>query len=56
MNGKGATAAPSQEENAVGPEGTEMAEETEDEQVEMWSRDAAAGPEWGGPRGYEPTR
>lgn len=26
------------------------------EQVEMWNKDAPAGPEWNGPRGYEPTR
>lgn len=26
------------------------------EQVELWNKDAPAGPEWRGPRGYEPTR
>jgi len=24
--------------------------------VEMWNKEAPGGPEWGGPRGYEPTR
>lgn len=28
----------------------------EDELVELWNNDAQAGPEWSGPRGYEPTR
>lgn len=28
----------------------------EREMVEMWNKDAPHGPEWGGPRGYEPTR
>lgn len=28
----------------------------ENELVEMWNKDAPAGPEWNGPRGYEPTR
>lgn len=28
----------------------------EEEMVEMWNMDAVAGPEWNGPRGYEPTR
>jgi len=27
-----------------------------DEMRSRWNRDAAAGPEWGGPPGYEPTR
>lgn len=30
--------------------------EKEREWVEMWNNDAPAGPEWGGPRNYEPTR
>lgn len=30
--------------------------EDEPELVEMWNKDAPAGPEWNGPRGYEPTR
>lgn len=30
--------------------------EKEREMVEMWNEDAPAGPEWGGPRGYEPTK
>ncbi|KAI0559612.1 hypothetical protein FGB62_141g027 [Gracilaria domingensis] len=28
----------------------------EPEMVDMWNKDAPQGPEWGGPRGYEPTR
>lgn len=28
----------------------------EAEKVDMWNNDAPNGPEWGGPRGYEPTR
>lgn len=28
----------------------------EPEMVDMWNDDAPNGPEWGGPRGYEPTR
>lgn len=28
----------------------------EPEMVEVWNPDAPAGPEWKGPRGYEPTR
>lgn len=34
----------------------ESKEEYEPEMVEMWNKDAPAGPEWNGPRGYEPTR
>lgn len=30
--------------------------EKEREWVDMWNNDAPSGPEWGGPRGYEPTR
>lgn len=26
------------------------------EMVDMWNADAPSGPEWGGPRGREPTR
>lgn len=28
----------------------------EPEMVDMWNKDAPKGPEWGGPRGYEPTK
>lgn len=28
----------------------------EREMVEMWNKNAPHGPEWGGPRGYEPTK
>lgn len=31
-------------------------DEYEPELVDMWNKDAPAGPEWNGPRGYEPTR
>lgn len=34
----------------------EEQEEPEVEMVEMWNKDAPSGPEWNGPRGYEPTR
>jgi len=27
-----------------------------EEKVELWNKDAPAGPEWKGPRNYEPTR
>lgn len=30
--------------------------EKEREWVDMWNKDAPNGPEWSGPRGYEPTR
>jgi hypothetical protein len=32
------------------------ADEDETEGVEMWNGSAPAGPEWGGPRGDEPTK
>jgi hypothetical protein len=32
------------------------ADEDETEGVEMWNRSAPGGPEWGGPRGDEPTK
>lgn len=28
----------------------------EPEMVEMWNKEGVAGPEWNGPRGYEPTQ
>ena len=31
-------------------------EDEETETVDAWNKDAVAGPEWNGPRGYEPTR
>lgn len=37
--------------------GAEADDDVEDDgMVEMWNKDAPAGPEWNGPRGYEPTR
>ncbi|EME31811.1 hypothetical protein Gasu2_45130 [Galdieria sulphuraria] len=35
---------------------SEGSTEVDDETVEMWNHDAPNGPEWGGPRGYEPTK
>lgn len=38
-------------------EGKEDLEDLEEpEMVEMWNKEGPAGPEWNGPRGYEPTR
>lgn len=31
-------------------------EEDDREMVDMWNKKGPSGPEWGGPRGYEPTR
>lgn len=44
------TVSPSKEEVQEGGQNEEI------EMVEMWNKDAPAGPEWNGPRGYEPTR
>ncbi|GJQ08304.1 hypothetical protein GpartN1_g95.t1 [Galdieria partita] len=35
---------------------SEGSTEVDGETVEMWNHDAPSGPEWGGPRGYEPTK
>jgi len=37
------------------PKHSESASEAEEE-VDMWNFEAPSGPEWGGPRGYEPTK
>ncbi len=38
------------------PTAEEKEKMLEPEMVDMWNPDAAAGPEWGGPYGYEPTK
>lgn len=48
---------PEQQAEDVKPEvDRESEEESGREMVEMWNPDAPKGPEWGGPRGYEPTK
>lgn len=54
------------QENGEPPKDEQMVSTVEDvpteeedpnvEMVDMWNKDAPAGPEWNGPRGYEPTR
>lgn len=34
----------------------EVEDDYEPDLVDMWNKDAPAGPEWNGPRGLEPTR
>lgn len=38
------------------PDEEAVDEPYEPEMVDMWNKDGPAGPEWNGPRGYEPTR
>lgn len=46
--------APEQGENHEA--GNTATDEDESDMVEMWNKEAVAGPEWNGPRGYEPTK
>lgn len=52
-----AQSGPDAESVGTGDTGSEEVErEEEKDEVEMWNPNAPAGPEWNGPRGYEPTK
>lgn len=42
--------------NELKPSLPKLPKELQPEMVEMWNKNAPVGPEWGGPRGQEPTK
>lgn len=52
----GASAEKAEKEDSFSDFQEDAGEPEEVAKVEMWNPDAPVGPEWGGPRGMEPTR